>query len=561
MNSTRQETAHIFESEVRRIARALWPDAAGGAENAFNRERDGVFETEDCFHIIEATTSRSVSSIKDKLSRLSTAARLRRSEVPHKAVRCWLVTQVDPTADQRQEQRRADPAVNLVSFHQFQSKIVDSCGYLSARSNYHFGSVRNPDNSTPSADGTDLPYVALDFVNVLDKTSVNFSDLLNLLTLRKRFALLGDYGSGKSMTLREFFLRLRFYHLRGDTPIFPVYLNLQDHAGQEDPAEILERHARKIGFSKPSQLVRAWRAGYCILLLDGFDELSYPGIQGEWKRLREARVRATLGLRALLAESPADSAIAIAGRPQYFDGYRAIIDTLRLPRGVELYSLSEFTPRQVEEYLKRLNRSISIPDWVPTRPLLLGYLVARNYLARVEDLTSLDPAAGWHHLLERLSERETERSVILDRDINRRILERLSTRARRLPDGLGPLTYQDMTTAFQEICGFAPDDDAIGNLMRMPGLGPDDSQPEARRFVDEDFADACRAGDVSQFVLDPYNFDIEAFDGIARLIGTLGLAIVVYRVRVSSVRLDLEQNQLVSLGKDFGLGPFGLQSL
>jgi hypothetical protein len=32
-------------------------------------------------------------------------------------------------------------------------------------------------------------------------------------------------------------------------------------------------------------------------------------------------------------------------------------------------------------------------------------------------------------------------------------------------------------------------------------------------------------------------------------------------VVASSVRLDLEQNQLVSLSKDFCLGPFGLQSL
>jgi hypothetical protein len=33
-----------------------------------------------------------------------------------------------------------------------------------------------------------------------------------------------------------------------------------------------ERHGRNIGFPNPSQLVRAWKAGYAVLLLDGFDE-------------------------------------------------------------------------------------------------------------------------------------------------------------------------------------------------------------------------------------------------------------------------------------------------
>ena len=41
-----------FESEVRRVARQLWPDAeGGGAETIENRERDGVFQTEDVIHL------------------------------------------------------------------------------------------------------------------------------------------------------------------------------------------------------------------------------------------------------------------------------------------------------------------------------------------------------------------------------------------------------------------------------------------------------------------------------------------------------------------------------
>jgi hypothetical protein len=42
------------------VARQLWPEAQyDGAQVLDGRERDGVFETEDCIHLLEATVSRS----------------------------------------------------------------------------------------------------------------------------------------------------------------------------------------------------------------------------------------------------------------------------------------------------------------------------------------------------------------------------------------------------------------------------------------------------------------------------------------------------------------------
>lgn len=50
---------HDFEDEVRRIARELWPAAAfGGSLIVDGRERDGIFETEEFIHVIEATLLR-----------------------------------------------------------------------------------------------------------------------------------------------------------------------------------------------------------------------------------------------------------------------------------------------------------------------------------------------------------------------------------------------------------------------------------------------------------------------------------------------------------------------
>lgn len=49
MTSTDREDQRLFENEVRRIARELWPEAQyGGARIIDGSQRDGVFETEDC---------------------------------------------------------------------------------------------------------------------------------------------------------------------------------------------------------------------------------------------------------------------------------------------------------------------------------------------------------------------------------------------------------------------------------------------------------------------------------------------------------------------------------
>ncbi len=121
------------------------------------------------------------------------------------------------------------------------------------------------------------------------------------------------------MTLRELYQKLAARYHKGETTQFPLYLNLREHHGQALPVEIIERHARLIGFSSPSQIVRAWKSGYCTLLLDGFDEISSLGLQGGWRRLKEVRAASMHGLRALISDSPTTCGIVTAGRNSFFD--------------------------------------------------------------------------------------------------------------------------------------------------------------------------------------------------------------------------------------------------
>ncbi len=53
------EDEHAFENEVRRIARLLWPAAQyGGAAIEDNKERDGIFESEESVHSSVDTQNR-----------------------------------------------------------------------------------------------------------------------------------------------------------------------------------------------------------------------------------------------------------------------------------------------------------------------------------------------------------------------------------------------------------------------------------------------------------------------------------------------------------------------
>lgn len=317
---TEPEQEKLFEDEVRRVARELWPQAEyDGAIVMEGRERDGIFETEECVHLIERTVSRAQQKAKDDAQKLATLAKKLQPKHPQKAIKCWFITREEPSPDQRTAIREKFNSVTALSFSQFQGKLIDVGSYLTLRMNYPFGSVRDPAN--PSS-REDIEYVPLDLIEASTQALWSVEEIQRGLLEARRFIIFGDYGSGKSMTLREIFRELRAAYLKNRTVKFPLYINLRDHFGQTNPAEVLERHARNIGLPHPSHLVRAWRAGYVTLLIDGFDELTTLGIQGLWKRLHEVRYRAMEVVRLFIKDQPNDAGVILAGRAHFFDSAR-----------------------------------------------------------------------------------------------------------------------------------------------------------------------------------------------------------------------------------------------
>lgn len=527
-DAIRRENAQ-FENEVRRIARALWPSAEfDGATIMEGQERDGVFVTEDCVHVVETTTSRSKEKARHDLTKIEKLSKKIQNRSGNRAVRGWFVTRNEPTADQRDVAKKYRSNVNTLSFSQFQARLIDSKAYLSARDDYVFGSVRDPATGQPKPD---IDYVPLDLVRIDSREIISRNSFISLVSEGCTAILLGDYGAGKSMTLRELYYDLRKKHFKNETSLFPVYLNLRDHYGQSDPAEVIERHARSIGFSQPSHLVRAWRAGYVHLLIDGFDEISMINIQGLWRKLQENRYRAMEVVRRLIREHPSSAGLVIAGRAHFFDNPVERHKALGLSKKAVEISLNEFTEDQIITYLRKAGLPGSVPSWLPSRPLLVGYLATKDLLRDTFDEKCLDPATGWNILLDRISDREAEIEAGIDGSTVRRILERLATKTRASQGGLSSLNLDSITEAFNDVCGYNPDERGMVLLQRLPGLGVDREDENSRIFIDEDFADVCKAGDLVGFIDSPFDFASSVLTDMESAIGNLGIGVASLRVK------------------------------
>ncbi len=478
------------------------------------------------------------------------------------------MTRNEPTAEQREAVKHQSQSLNQVitplSFSQFQSKLVDVGSYLTLRASYAFGSVRDPD--TGKAATRDIKYIPLDLLQRDSPRLWRIDEIRENLLTGTRFMFLADYGAGKSMTLREVYRDLCRLYYANRTTRFPVYINLRDHLGQTDPYEVLERHARSIGFPHPSHLVRAWRAGYVVLLLDGFDELTTLGIQGLWKKLHDLRYRAMEVVRRFIKEQPPDVGIVLTGRAHFFDSDKERRNALVGSTQFVEINLSEFNDEQIKNYLKSRGLEGMVPNWMPSRPLLVGYLAASGVLQKAlsgrdseSGMLTNDPAKGWDYILDRVCEREAEIEAGIDGPTVRRILERLATMARQGQSGLGPISPQNTIAAFSEICGYQPDEKGLILLQRLPGLGTDRADEGTRVFLDEDFADICRSGDVLAYLIDPFGTAPEMFRGADRSIGGLAVGILIMRAQglgfssgniIPALRLALEAEEASALVLD-----------
>ena len=371
---------------------------------------------------------------------------------------------------------------------------------------YPFGSMYDPETQSKTATSD---HISRQLVTS-DGLTMEVDDISAMLRRGESLVMVGDYGTGKSTTLREVFVSLRSGYFSNRTGRFPVHLNLRDHHGQNDPTEALERHARRIGFPSPNHLVRAWHAGYLTLILDGFDEFAIAGWSAQAKQLRDIRYNSMELIRGFMRGS-SGTGIIVAGRQHYFDSDKELNVALGLRQSSARLYVSDFTEDQVRAFLTKKGWQGGIPDWLPSRPLLLGYLCAKGMLRDVMNVDpGCTPAFGWNQLLELTANREAEIEAGIDGVAVRQIIEKLATNARSSNDGMGSLSQDDILGSFRSVCGFTPDDRGMLLLQRLPGLAATQPEDGSRKFIDADLVDAARVGDVVRFVEDPYSYKLES---------------------------------------------------
>lgn len=502
------EGPYEFERRGLELARALHdPAGTQGALMIQGSERDGVFVTHDEINVYEFTTRR------DKEKALKDAEKLgglleflaRDKANQFKPATAWFVTRDEPTADQRtvvgQVAKKAGRTIHAISIAQMYKRTCNSEFYLQARDKAPFGSTA----FTPDVAGRQIR-VAIRMLSDAGET-IRVQDLASRLQSGERILVLGDYGAGKSHTLRDLYQVLRKEHFRRAhlTP-FPIHINLRDCAGLKTPAEIFRRHAEEVGFDHANGLMSAWRAGMCVLILDGFDEVLPSRWLGSVADLKNVRWDALAPIRRLIEETPPNAGIVVAGRSHYFSDQREMTAALGLGP-LEVLRIPDFDEEQLEEFLRQSDASLKLPDWVPARPLLLGYLVSLGADSSSAIVASKSKAEGWRTFLSAICLREAKMFSAVRPETIEKIIARVATIARGGASATGPISTDQLRAAFVSVNGFQPDEEGLQLLLRLPGLT--NSLPsggrEMRSFADDDLAETAYGLDLAGFVLYPYD--------------------------------------------------------
>lgn len=494
-------TGPEFEREVRAVARALWDlhPGEGAAENINSDEIDCVCRTEFVTHLIECTTERRMEKFRTQTNKLVSAKTY--LEMQRQTVRLWIVTLNDPTPEQRSNARGL--GIDALSLQEFRRGLLDSSQYLESRRNYRFGSASDPEDGKRTLPEDE--YVTQPLTRTGSSESYTISDVCGLLNQKNVVVLTGPFGAGKSLTLREVFMHLRRDFYRDNSHPTPIAINLSDHWGQSSTEEILRRHADKVGFEKPHQLVRAWNAGQLLPLLDGIDELASPVMPMGRDAIRRSRTEALKVIQAFMQDIRGKSGVLLTGRDHYFDSNEEARKLMGLPDDAIFIDVGEFSEEQAIAYLRKKNIRSSLPTWLPRKPLLLGYLASRDLLGQVTSMPeSSGSAMAWDRFLNRICEREAEPIADIDSVAIRQLLEDLATRARTLARGSGPLYDSDLADIYKNVTGYEPLEAARTLLQRLPGLTARDQEVGARSFVDDEMMEALKGGAVARFLMNPY---------------------------------------------------------
>jgi hypothetical protein len=241
--------------------------------------------------------------------------------------------------------------------------------------------------------------------------------------------------------------------------------------------------------------------GRIPLLIDGFDEIGAQAWSNDIATLRASRRQSLAGVKDLLSHSPAGA--LITGREHYFNSQDELFECLGLDpdNTILLECNDEFTEPEMATYLNEISVDVSLPEWLPRRPLIAQILSGLGVEALEGVLQSRTGEVDcWGMLLNAVCDREATINAILDAPTIKNVLIRLARLTRQKPRDIGPLTIAEINGAFEDVTDVPPVDESAVILQRLPFLGRVSSGSPDREFVDVYFLNGLRAEDVCKCV-------------------------------------------------------------
>jgi hypothetical protein len=501
------EPGSLFEKLVSDFCKRTWdPSLVGENRSVENREVDIVVETTTELIIIECTIDRTKRKADNDITKIRETRRALVGDAPQKSVRGFFITQHDPSPDVHKIAAENGSWIEACSFPSFVNKYNSSSTYVIERKKRPFGSVRHPGNE--SIDAPRNQYVSVPFRAVGSVLELSIDNIVNKILNNEniRLVITGDFGIGKSMTLRELFYRLSEKYLDGQTYRFPMYINLKDGLfdDNDDAVDLIERHAKWVGMrDQRDKLVHAWASDCCIIFLDGFDEIARSGF-ARLTKSNTLRWSSAHIVREIAKNSSPNTPILISGRESYFATFAEMRKCLSAEKfsHVSLHDLDEAEVIQLYRNILPAGSNPIIFGWLPQRPLLLSYLYFTfgEKLREVHEASSgVGPGEGWNVLLTRLCERETDVAKGATPDQIRRVIERIALFARTNLSEPGRVSSLQVAQAYRDVFEMEPEISVQQVLMRLPGLSSG-STAEDRGFIDTNFFDAAQAGTLVEII-------------------------------------------------------------
>lgn len=481
------------EKSVRQYAQYIWNRPAN-ADRIGGVNFDCVIKISEIeLIILEITQNKSLEKIREDVAKIQ-AVRMSMM-MKNIMTRPYIICDFTPTPGMKDAGK--ENYIEVLSFEDFRRMFFDFPTYHAIRSNKQFGSAIDP--VTGENDSTAYTPVGYKLEN---GDEINAHEIAKKIIAGDKIVLLGDYGAGKSRCFREVF------HILADksseTLLYPIAIDLKETWGLESAVEIIRRHFMHLGISEndTSSVIKAYNGKRLCFLLDGFDEIGSRPWSESKKTLEMLRKHALQGVKDLLSKTGAGC--LISGRDHYFNSDQEMYSALGLSKEKTTTTRckSEFNFEEFSHYLTLNKISVTLPDWLPKKPLVLKTIASLT----PEQVTTLfkssngDEIGFWFKFIDAMCERDSTIHAILDPETVKKVLVRLSSLTREKAQNFGPLTEAEVVDVFHEITGTYPNEQSTVMLQRLPGLGRVNSETSDRNFVDTFILDGLRALDLAERV-------------------------------------------------------------